>query len=72
MIPSLMQVLHVACFSENELDGKFDGFNVMFLEESGGLRRTQSDGRAFKRLGIGEIVLAGWFDSLAPEEVVLL
>ena len=73
MAPEQVRELHVACFSLNEIDGEFDGFNVMFLEElGGGERKTQLDGRAFKRLGVGEIVAVGWFDSVGPEGIVLL
>ena len=74
MAPEQVPNLHVACFSENAIDGEFDGFNVMFLEEVGCSRESgvQSNGSVFKRIGIGEILLAGWFDEVGVEAIVLV
>lgn len=63
--------IYLAAFSENEIDGSSDGFNVMFLGERPGLN-NDGLGRRFVRLGVGEIVIAKLFGGAGVEENVVL
>ncbi|CAI4215974.1 unnamed protein product [Parascedosporium putredinis] len=59
--------MFAVCFSGNEVNGKFDGFNVLIVGErdgkGGGLKRH------LVRLGIGEIQEEGWFDGASLERI---
>ncbi|KAK5654552.1 hypothetical protein OQA88_7181 [Cercophora sp. LCS_1] len=61
--------IHVACFSMNQYDGEFDGYNVMFLAREGHEETIRE--RSFTRLGVGEVLLEKWFGGLGHETLSL-
>jgi hypothetical protein len=69
--PSPETRLFVALMSASEMDGKTDGFNVMFLEEIVDAS-YQGSVRTFTRLGVGEIIDMRWFDDVAFEDILLI
>ena len=67
----LNEDIYLAAFSENEIDGVSDGFNVMFLGARAGLN-IDGLGRRFVRLGVGEILTPALFEGARTEGVVLI
>jgi hypothetical protein len=47
--------------SKNVMNGQDDGYNVLFLRELG-VSQSERGFRRFVRVGVGEVVVNGWFD----------
>ncbi|KXH62348.1 heterokaryon incompatibility protein [Colletotrichum salicis] len=62
---------YLAMISANELEGKPDGFNVMFLAEVKPDPGLGSD-RRFERLGVGQIIDQAWFDHAELATITLV
>jgi hypothetical protein len=54
--------------SKNVMNGQDDGYNVLFLRELG-VSQSECGFRRFMRVGVGEVVVKGWFDDDAMERL---
>lgn len=64
----------ITAFSENEMDGRLDGYNVVFLRSISG-PESDIDGlgrKQFVRSGVGEILDLAFLNDTEIQDVVLI
>jgi hypothetical protein len=54
------------------MGGEDDGYNVLFPQEIGGPPLSDCSFRRHRRIGVGEVVVAGWFDDVPMKRLEIV